>query len=260
MAQYTTQIRSWLKTLAGNPPTENVVQIVSQTKGKVFDSNWPIFDETYRPLLEQKILEHYYFREIGLETVGLFKVFLNRKMNEIMPYYNQMYESQLLKFNPFYDVDVNRTHNRKEDGTADTTETGHVTTANTSTESGTNSNTRSSNETRNEKLRHSDTPQSGLADVESGTYLTNADVNDESRNASVNDEGRDSRNVSDSGNTNNNNQMTRVVNSTEDYVEHVTGKQGVRSYSALLMEFRDSFLNIDMEVIEELSELFMGLY
>lgn len=62
--------------------------------------NYPIFNENYRERLNNKILDHYRFREIGLETPTLFKFYLNRKLNEIMPYYNQLYMSELLEFDP----------------------------------------------------------------------------------------------------------------------------------------------------------------
>ena len=41
---------------------------------------------------EQKVLDHYKFRQIGQETVGRFKHYLKTKMREIMPYYVQVYE------------------------------------------------------------------------------------------------------------------------------------------------------------------------
>jgi hypothetical protein len=53
---------------------------------------------------------------------------------------------------------------------------------------------------------------------------------------------------------------TDTINNTETYVETVMGKQGLKSYSSLLIEFRDTFLNIDMEIIDELSELFHNLW
>lgn len=62
--------------------------------------DYPIFDEGYRPILNQKILDHYMFREIGLETPDKFNFFLGRKMREIMPYYNKVYESELIRFDP----------------------------------------------------------------------------------------------------------------------------------------------------------------
>lgn len=61
---------------------------------------YPIFSEEYRPYLNQKIIDHFFFREIGQETPDRFNFFLRRKMNEIMPYYNKLYESTLIEFNP----------------------------------------------------------------------------------------------------------------------------------------------------------------
>jgi len=52
---------------------------------------YPIFDELYRPVLNQKIIEHYYFHEIGFETYERFKYELNVVMNEIMYKYNKLY-------------------------------------------------------------------------------------------------------------------------------------------------------------------------
>lgn len=63
--------------------------------------DYPIFNEEYRDYLNSKILSHFYFREIGAETPDRFNFYLRTKMHEIMPYYNQLYKSELLKFNPF---------------------------------------------------------------------------------------------------------------------------------------------------------------
>ena len=65
---------------------------------------YPIFSEDYRATLNKKIIDHFYFREIGSETAELFKFYLNRTMSEIMPYYNKLYNSELLKFNVFDNV------------------------------------------------------------------------------------------------------------------------------------------------------------
>lgn len=69
--------------------------------GYVLNLNkYPIFDESYRNILNKKIIEHFYFREIGQETPDRFNFCLGRTMNEIMPYYNKLYESELIEFNP----------------------------------------------------------------------------------------------------------------------------------------------------------------
>lgn len=62
--------------------------------------NYPIFDENYREVLNRKILNHYYFREIGQETPERFNFMLGAKMDEIMPYYNQLYMSTLIEYDP----------------------------------------------------------------------------------------------------------------------------------------------------------------
>lgn len=115
MAKYTTSVRSICEVNSGleeSAGQASVNDIIANSRDKIFDFPYPIYDEEYRPVLESKILKHYYTREICAETVGRWKLFLDARMNEIMPYYNKLYESELLKFNPLYDVDYTRTSNR----------------------------------------------------------------------------------------------------------------------------------------------------
>lgn len=121
MSNYTTEVRFICEQAAGLSASKggkDVENIIRAAIPYVFDFDFPIFDEAYRNVLETKILKHYYTREIGEESVGLWKFRLNTMLNEIMPYYNKLYRSELLDFNPFYDVDYTREGNR------DTNETG----------------------------------------------------------------------------------------------------------------------------------------
>lgn len=63
-------------------------------------NNYPIFDEGHRTILNNKIIRHYYFREICCDSPERFNFYLETKMDEIMPYYNQLYKSELLEYNP----------------------------------------------------------------------------------------------------------------------------------------------------------------
>lgn len=63
-------------------------------------NNYPIFDEGHRAILNNKIIRHYYFREICCDSPERFNFYLETKMAEIMPYYNQLYKSELLEYNP----------------------------------------------------------------------------------------------------------------------------------------------------------------
>ena len=63
-------------------------------------SDYPIFDETYRQTLNDKIIRHFYFREIGFETAAQFAFYVRNRMHEQMPYYNQLYLSVNLITDP----------------------------------------------------------------------------------------------------------------------------------------------------------------
>lgn len=251
MARYTTELRTICESIIGLKHDVGLAQtydVIEQARRLIFDFDYPIFDPSYKSVLETKIIEHFYFREIGLENYGKFKFFLARKMREIMPYYNQLYKSELITFNPLYDVDINRKHNRDENETGTDNGTRHDTTTTTST---TDTQTTT---TGNTGTGFSDTPQGQIDNAKNLKYLTtytNVDDTNTADSAITND----GKSTSDGTTT-----ATRINKSTEDYYETVTGKQGSGSYSSMLLEFRETFMNIDMQVIDELSELFMNIY
>ena len=109
MSKYTTEVRFICESITGHEDSvgfDDVDSVISDALPLIFDFEFPIFDEAYRSVLETKILRHYYTREIGLETYGLWKLKLQTKLNEIMPYYNKLYETELFKYNPLYDVPI----------------------------------------------------------------------------------------------------------------------------------------------------------
>lgn len=335
MSKYTTEVRSICEVAAGLTESlgyNSINDILKQAAPNVFNFDWPIFDEAYRLPLEIKILKHFYTREIGLETVGLWKLKLDTKLNEIMPYYNQLYKSELIEFNPLYDVDITRDHkgentgNHKTDGghndNKDYTEnyksayTGNITkndtrdlestkttdaqTDTTSESETTGTNNQSTNNTTTESTkntdRYSDTPQGAITNLENNTYLTNARIIDgniqnnltgsvdnnsnvcyndssnttnniteenktgETLDSSVNESRNTDDNKTSNESSNGTNYAYTNITDTTKYLEHVTGKQGTASYSKMLQEYRETFLNIDMLVIGELEPLFMQLW
>lgn len=251
MSKYTTQVRFICENMLGfnEPGTySDITSTIINTWNKIFDMNIEFFDSKYKSVICQKILLHYYFREIGYETYGLWKIAMNRKLNEIMPYYNQLYESSLLKFNPFNDVDLTREHTRlnldKHTTNADTTRNDVV----TSTSNTTN------NATNKSKNLFSNTPQGALTNIENETYLTDARL--------IYDEGNSSEDNLTKSNTGSDTEFkeSKSINSTESYIETLKGKQGTTSYSKLLLELRETFLNIDMMVVHEFTDLFMNIW
>lgn len=115
MSKYTTELRYICETLAGKTESvgyDSVDEVITSALPHLFSFDFPIFDEQYRSVLERKIVKHYYTREICAETVGLWKLYLDTKMNEIMPYYNQLYRTALLEFDPLHDIDLRREHTK----------------------------------------------------------------------------------------------------------------------------------------------------
>lgn len=411
MSAFTTEVRYICEHYAGYKDSvgfEDVDTVISKARGKVFNFNYPIFDESYRVPLETKILRHYYTREICEETVGLWKLRLQQKLNEVMPYYNQLYKSALITFNPLYDVDLTTTHsgegektsNGSTSGTSserivddrDTTEritdngsttlretgsgetttdkdtsyskegdnsgTGSLTTSgngnetftagtrvvtsDTQVDDATTTNTantststvRSTDTAKLEWNKYSETPQGAITDLEADTYLTNArkingteDVdenievtgtstgstdydNTTTKNGTTTNSGTNTTATTSSGSESTTNSgewtengsgsddttvntehtlnrdgtsantrsatgtddLTRTIsgntaetnnatiNSTDEYLNHVLGKSAGRSYSKLLSEYRETFLNIDRDVIRELANCFFLLW
>ena len=230
MSKYTTELRFICETSAGLTDSEGYTStrdIIEKSRAKIFDFDYPIFDEKYRSVLETKIIKHYYTREIAAETVGLWKLWLDERMNNIMPYYNQLYKSELLEFNPLYDTDITTDSNRKINHEENTTDN-NVRTDNTSrdehgnetrTDNLANKNTRTDNlSTENSHEEHdtdsgtndnltaySDTPQNGLTGVTELNYLTNA--------TKVN--GSDNKKHDNNGSYNTKNTGTQVDDATQ---------------------------------------------
>lgn len=340
MSNFTTQLRFICETAAGLNESKGYSQvnsIIEDARTGIFDFSYPIFDENYRAVLEKKILKHYYTREICAETVGRWKLFLEVRMNEIMPYYNKLYSSELLQFNPLYDVDYTKSGNREKEGTEEGTEnrdrtsgermTGTVTDDLTGTtsdavtgtvgDSGSNSSTRTDNLTKTSRDSgtdtdsstsaekndrwdyYSDTPQGSVVNLANNTYLTNArhitddgtgstasntktygKVTTDTDTGTVQNSGTDSNtrtyntldttthntenereyNTNKAGTLADDVERSNTINSTEEYLERVYGKTPGRTYAELLKQYRETFLNIDMMVINNLSDLFFGLY
>ncbi len=275
MSKYTTEVRFICESLTGHDDStgfDDIDSIIEDAIPLIFSFDFPIFDEEYRNVLCTKILRHYYTREIGLETYGLWKLKLQTKLNEIMPYYNKLYESELYKYNPLYDVDMTttnvgqRTGERTDVQNDDRTNTfsGSRTSENEQTNVASNENTRNSDS--QDRDMYSDTPQGNLTGVDTNTYLTNfrkiLGTNNTTDKGNATDVSNGKQTTSDQNSESSRGTNTSIgkTNNTEDYVMHVVGKSAGANYAKMIKDFRDNLLNIDMDVIRDLGELFMLLW
>lgn len=236
VSKYTTQVRFICEATAKLTESHgfnDIEDILDKSWNKIF-SDFPIFHEEYRAELCKKILRHYYTREICCETVGRWKLFLNDKMKNIMPYYNQLYQSELLKIQPLVSVDRSVTH------------TGSGSETKTTNRNGTNSSNSRTDGTTDTWSYYSDTPQGGIKGLESNDYLTSATHNSGSDGTSSTLNGT----TSDS--------ETGTGNRSDSYVDKILGYDG--NQSEMLLKFRETFLNIDLMIIDELKDLFFTLW
>lgn len=235
MSKYTTQVRYICETYAGLAESvgyNQVNDVVRQAYPTIFDSELPLFKPEYAAVLYPKILRHYYTREIGFETVGLWKLHLNNRLYEILPYYNQLYTSAEIEFDPFNNIDIVKTIVR--DGNDNTTATRK-------------SDKGLQNElTQKTTQAFSRTPQGTLADIENLSYLSEGTIDSFTANS------QSTENYSDNSNTD------RGYNETVS--ETTKGKTSMQSYTSALLELRKTYLNIDLSIIEELRDLFITMW
>lgn len=207
-------------------PLKEAIEYVADLDQTIGLDSYPLFNEAYRPGLNTKIVNHYWNREIGLESVEMFTFNLRRKMNEIMPYYNKMYESELIKFDPLATYDMNTIVAAL--GESNNTVSGQ-------------SATTSENLARAISAS-SDFPQTTLNDNDTGNFASSST---ESKS-----DGSATSNANESSTTN--------AKTTDMTTNRVTGFSG--SAADLLTRYRATLLNIDLAVIQDLQELFMSVW
>lgn len=196
-------------------------------------TSYPIFDENYRKTLNDNILNHYYEDEIGFETAPLFRFYLNQKLNEIMPYYNELYKVQknIIDNNLLLNnVNITEELTRKIDSETNTT---------------TESNSSNDAQSKSKQI-YQQTPQGNISqdDIDNLTWVTNATHNKNNSTNTIND------NSSANGTSNN----------TENYIKTIIGNNGNKFTIDVLNNIKNNLINIDMMIINDLEDLFMGIF
>lgn len=75
-------------------------------QNNIFDFEYPFYKEEYRKSFEKKFINKYMFREIGLPTPFQFVHFFKTTLNEIMPYYVELYKTTLYEYDPIMNYDL----------------------------------------------------------------------------------------------------------------------------------------------------------
>lgn len=193
--------------------------------------------------LAQKIVDHYFMREIGFETPYLFRHYAIVTMNEIMERKLPLIYSNFFEYDPLSNVDFTEEYTREiignQENEINTKENGTSNSNSSSNSSGFNIN--------------NNTPQQRITkqNLESGIYASS--TNQSETDSSIEDE----TTTSSTGNSS----STGSSNTIEKFTRHEEGDNGVIiTNQRLIKEFREIIVAVDEEIINELNSLFMGIY
>ena len=190
---------------------------------KLFDFPYNLYNNDLKPWFEEKFYQHFMFYEIGFDTIGMFKQRLMSKLNDIFPYYKQLYETEIRSKG----IDFMLNKDLKESYVRELT-------------SNSNSN-QESNVTSNSLSTAGQLTPSLIANSQKIDKFMDTAQKDNS-----------SSNSTSSGESNG--------NSREEYTLTSQGNIGITSSAELLTKWRETLLNIDLMIFEECNDLFMQIF
>ena len=187
--------------------------------------NYNLYENSYKPIFEEKFIKRFYFREIGVETIQRFIINLETTLNEIMPYYEHLYQTTTYKYEPILNYDVTETITREIVGELE---------SNNRAEQSTN---------QNEGIRNYDTPIIKVKDEnnykKSPSFITDTQSN----------------------NTLNGSSNRRENNKTNEVNKRNTkGNIGTMTTQDLIKKEREIIINIDKMILDDLEVLFMQVF
>jgi len=189
--------------------------------------DYPIYDENFRPVLNQRILDHFWLREIGAETIPDFIFYLNRTMRENMPVYNPVFAKLAQDTDLISNVDTTSDSNTN------------------STSNGENQSTTCANDnsTTDSRTLQSNAPQINMASKNPEDYWNTGAFGHNEGNST----------------TSNQNTGTNKDMSLATYLAHTKGLNGVLTSDAL-RAWLDAYVNPLTELFDTLEPCFSQLY
>lgn len=240
MSKYTTMLRFPIEQRLDDLNLPHTEDNWPHVYGIIGLDDYPIYDEAHRGVLNDKIIRRYYMREIGFETLGQFAWNLRRRMHEIMPYYNELFRSESLVTDPMLSKNLDYTERwtRDESTSRNKSDTRATDTASTS------------QSTSDDRNVFQDTPMNGLdtGAIEAMDYATNVTLDH-----GTTENGSSAKNETSGSSTD---AYTGDFDGTKTHNQ----KGYDTSQSELLLTYRKTLLNIDLEIVDSLSTLFMGLW
>lgn len=201
---------------------------------EIFDFHYDFYDEELKANFQKKFINHYYFDEIGAETVSRWKHQLASRLNMIYPYYYQLYQTELESkgINFLLNKDLREEFERIVEGTEQSNSQGAT--------NGTNN---------GDSKMHSK-----VSNLENGVASVSMDRGD------LTGESEDQSTTTNETKTNTTAQNEKTDKQTEKTILVSQGNIGTTSSAELLDKWRSVLINIDQMIIDECKDLFMMIY
>lgn len=230
---------------------------IEEGRKHLFDFEYPIFNEDFRKVFETHFIRNFYMREIGFETEGLFKFRLETWLMINMPYWNKMFESEQLKYDPLMNSAMDTTSNNTKDHTTTQTQNSDSHNEGQSTDDQTSETTQDnfgrSIESDNPDSRLQLTTNDGEGVIEYASRI-GEDTENNKQNGTANTQSNASNDETRSS------QLDSQINDIEDFVQSRSGKVGSISYPELVQKYREALLRIERLMFYEMNQLFMLVY
>ena len=197
--------------------------IYKDEKYNLFDFPYNLYDNDLKPWFEEKFYQHFMFYEIGFDSVAMFKQRLMSKLNDIYPYYRQLYETEIRSKG----IDFMLNKDLKESYVRELT-------------SNSNSN------------QESNVTSNGLSTAGQLTpsLIANSQKIDKFMDTAQ----------KDTAESNSTSTGESSGNSKEEYTLTSQGNIGITSSAELLTKWRETLLNLDLMIFEECNDLFMQIF
>ena len=275
-------------------------EMVDNPLTPLFAFNYDFYcdDLEVKKKFEEKFINHYWLHEIGCETPARWNQMLKSRLNLIMPYYRQLYQTELASqnINFLLNKDLRETFIREIDtenqlsgtnttnqnslGTNSFSQTGSTNSTNSMSQSATSSSTNSTEQNGTTTNTHKESAINdgvAMATLSEG-YLTGTSsdsgtsTNDSTSSSTSENESTASSSSTDDNETSGTSNSTDSVETTgttsqtgnEKMVEKTDllsqGNIGVTSSAELLQKWREVLINIDEMIIKDCRDLFMQVY
>ena len=252
-------------------------EIVAHAQPKLFNFDYPLYDEQLKQQFERDFIRHFYTREIGSESIALFKLRLEDYLYLNHEKWQRLYQNVDETINPFTNIDIktirdlNEEENTNRDREQQDEETDSRTGSDNEQMTNTQDNTVNSHAddfTRNLEQtppdeRLSITAQDGVGLIDYASNIQeNKNINDSNQTSATEGTRTNVRDNEQSGERNKSlNELENQKRALEQlYNEQKVGKTWNKTFTEVYNEYVNHFQGLHKMMFKDMEKLFLGVF